>query len=205
MASWQKIKNVLHKLFSGEEVVSSIISKNDWEDQYRKGSWDRLITSDQPNTVHIAEYCLSLSKKLNRPISIVDLGCGNGGLGTALANLNVPVASSLGVDISEEALEKAKKIFPQGEYRCVDLSKEIPGEAMEADVVICNEVIYYIPMAPFLARLKKSTPSVVVFSYYKSWRSSFIWAYIRLCFGRIKRYCVSTAKQKWTIVIYEQK
>jgi len=204
MVPWKKINRVFHKFFRGKEVVSSILSKEEWDAQYESGSWDRLLASVQPNTEYIAEYCLGLSKKLNRPISVVDLGCGNGSLGASFIKVNVPISSYFGVDISETALVTAKESFPQGEYRCVDLSKEIPKEVKSADIVICNEVIYYVPITSFLKRLKEIYSGDIVFSYYESWRSFFIWIHIRLCFGKIKRYGVETESQKWSIDIYEQ-
>ncbi|MBL1434036.1 class I SAM-dependent methyltransferase [Candidatus Wolfebacteria bacterium] len=204
MVPWKKISRIFYKFFHGKEVVSSILSKEEWEDQYEGGAWKRLITFVQPNTEYIAEYCLQLSKKINQPISVVDLGCGNGGLGAAFIRLKVPISYYLGVDISEVALASAKKSFPVGEYKCIDLSKEIPKEVKNADVVICNEVIYYVPITSFLKRLKKMYEGNTIFSYYRSWRSLFIYVYIRLYFGKIKRYCVETAAQKWTIAIYEQ-
>jgi len=204
MDSWQKIKRFLNKVFSGKPVISSLISKDGWDKQYKKGSWDRLTDSVPPNSKRIAEYCFAKSKELNRSISIVDLGCGNGGLAIALLEENVPVKSYVGVDVSEEALVLAEKNFSEGKYYSIDLSKEVPREVGAADVVVCNEVIYYVPITPFLKRLKKKTTGSVVFSYYRSWRSMLIGMFIFLYFGSVKRYSVETDSQKWSIDIYEQ-
>ena len=79
---------------------------------------------------------------------ILDAGCGTGYKALALAAAN-PGAKIVGVDLSEEAVELAKKRlcyhgFKDAEFQAMAL-EDLPNLGMEFDYINCDEVLYLLP------------------------------------------------------------
>jgi SAM-dependent methyltransferase len=74
-------------------------------------------------------------------INIADFGCGRGWLSHKLKFFG----NVTGFDVSELAIENAKKSFPNTEFICIDASQPIPTKYFASfDLVISSEVIEHI-------------------------------------------------------------
>jgi SAM-dependent methyltransferase len=90
-----------------------------------------------------------------RPGSVADIGTGDGRMVRELA-LMLPEARVTGVDYSERAIQLARALNPQLDFRCVDIVGE--GLAETFDVVTLVEVFEHIPpelTAGFVAALRR--------------------------------------------------
>jgi SAM-dependent methyltransferase len=115
----------------------------------KKVFWDREFASDKwnfiDNTVGDPVYS-HLEKYVGRG-SILDLGCGPGNTATELAS---PYESYVGVDISEVALEKARKKTEEtgrtgrNHFACSDFLSYDPGRRF--NVILFRESMYHIPL-----------------------------------------------------------
>ena len=93
----------------------------------------------RPETERLIDIALSQLKNSTSP-NILDVGTGSGCIATTLS-LEIPNANVLGVDISEEALDLAKKnkekLFAVNvSFEKIDILKEIPTDNF--DVMISN-------------------------------------------------------------------
>lgn len=107
--------------------------KNDWNpDLYLKFDKER----NQPS--------IDLISRINfkNPSFIIDIGCGPGN-STKILTTRWPKSIVIGLDNSAAMIEKAKKDFPNQEWRLLDAGKdEITGEF---DIVFSNATIQWIP------------------------------------------------------------
>jgi 2-polyprenyl-3-methyl-5-hydroxy-6-metoxy-1,4-benzoquinol methylase len=84
-------------------------------------------------------------KETIRPLkfqSVIDVGCGQGSL-LAELRLEFPYIKPSGVDVSESAIELARKRVPDGDFRVLDITRT----SLDAkyDLVLCSEVLEHIP------------------------------------------------------------
>lgn len=95
------------------------------------------------------EFLVRKVWKINRPVSILDFGCGYGDLGLRLLPLVPDGSSYTGVDIADELINKARDIFKTSRYvtkfEVADLLQYEPVE--KYDVVICQSVLRHISKA----------------------------------------------------------
>lgn len=85
---------------------------------------------------------LSLIKHLDKlhPKSVLDVGCGFGHLTQAVKTLITD--DVFGVDISNVCIRKAKALFPDTDFKTLDIRVDSIGRNF--DVVILNGVLWYI-------------------------------------------------------------
>jgi ubiquinone/menaquinone biosynthesis C-methylase UbiE len=92
------LRNSEQRIYSDEEVgrLPEVNEENPYEEEWklRKDSCERLVKH--------------LTKK-NRPLKILEVGCGNGWLSHRLAQINQSVV--IGVDINSVELEQASRVF----------------------------------------------------------------------------------------------
>ncbi|ELZ61606.1 MULTISPECIES: class I SAM-dependent methyltransferase [Halorubrum] len=74
---------------------------------------------------------------------ILELGCGNGAFTEKLVSA-FPNADILGVDISEEALDKARNAAPEADFICGDMFEVIQGLERKYDLIFASECLYYL-------------------------------------------------------------
>jgi SAM-dependent methyltransferase len=118
----------------------SSLKKFFWDREFAGGKWDFIDdTSGDPIYAH-------LEKHVGHG-SILDLGCGPGNTANELA---CPFRKYVGVDISEVALEKARKRTEEtgrtgrNVFVCSDFMSFDPNE--QFDVILFRESMYHVPL-----------------------------------------------------------
>ena len=121
------------------------------------GDFDGLYASDPDpwdqsgEGERMADYYKDSRRLLNQsladinPINVLEVGCGLGVSTRAIAD-SLPNARVDGVDISEIAVEKARRSFPDLQFYSGDIGAETfeCGKTGEYDVVILHNVLWYI-------------------------------------------------------------
>lgn len=79
---------------------------------------------------------------LERPSSIVDMGCGPGN-STELLVERWPEATVIGLDSSPSMLEEARKRVPQARFDAADANRWVPGHG--TDLVFANAIYQWVP------------------------------------------------------------
>ena len=87
--------------------------------------------------------------------SILDVACAGGTLGTAPGS---EPYTYVGTDISQYAVDQARKRAPARLFHCADLKTYVPGQAF--DVICFNEVLYYLTPEENLAQLIRYSASL---------------------------------------------
>jgi 2-polyprenyl-3-methyl-5-hydroxy-6-metoxy-1,4-benzoquinol methylase len=110
--------------------------KERFEEQYRQGGWDFLNSDlELPRYGVISSYM----KNLGRPISLLDVGCGEG-LILKFCDREWLV-SYWGLDPSQTALDRISNILPGDRLVCAALEEFSTDQKF--DVILFNEVLYY--------------------------------------------------------------
>lgn len=88
---------------------------------------------------------VDLAKRITagQPKNILDIGCGPGN-STAVLKERFPKSEILGVDSSENMIEKAKKSYPDLRFRICDVTSEL--DSLDTyDVIFSNACLQWIP------------------------------------------------------------
>lgn len=116
--------------------MNSFSSKTYWERRYSEngnsgaGSYGRLAT-------YKADI-LNAFLSLNRVSSVLELGCGDGNQ----LSLMTPVASYIGVDVSETTLENCRRKFNSSRYEFV--RSDLLDRTVSAELVLSLDVIFHL-------------------------------------------------------------
>jgi SAM-dependent methyltransferase len=147
-----------------ERDARSVGSRSDWRDAYlrareREGRRlpDALVATlpDVPRTDprshewrQRADSCARLVayvRTLPRPVTIVDVGCGNGWVASRMARTDG--ARVVGIDAVADELDQARRVFgsqPRLEFVCAEVvDGDLPTD--RADVVVLASVVQYVP------------------------------------------------------------
>ncbi len=107
------------------------------------------------------EFLVKSVWKFNKPINIIDFGCGYGYLGLKLLPLLPEGSTYTGLDIGETLLSEANRIFENSPYQTkfinADLTSYVPTK--QYDLAICQAVLRHIPSSKDV--LQKMVDSVV--------------------------------------------
>ncbi|MFW6256480.1 MAG: class I SAM-dependent DNA methyltransferase, partial [Candidatus Sumerlaeota bacterium] len=119
-------------------------NKSLYEDLWEKGWLEEL---GEPGPSYRSRMRLLMRRIRNLSVEtgarILDIGCGNGNL-LILASCLIPKPRLFGVDISQNAVEVARKRLPEGRFAECDLAKEpIPFDE-KFDLILCSEVLEHI-------------------------------------------------------------
>lgn len=107
----------------------------DWNaDQYLKFRAQRTLPA-----VDLAEKI-----GLANPETILDIGCGPGN-STAVLRKKYPNAKILGIDVSENMIETAKKTYPDMDFLLLDAGKDLDKLNRTFDAAFSNACIQWIP------------------------------------------------------------
>ncbi len=122
-------------------MASGIDSNKDWgrEKEYLHSSRQNLWNNDY------FEFLVKCVWKIDRPVKIIDFGCGYGYLAQMMLQL-VPKGSTYrGIDISEDLILEAQEIFPDNKeisFEIADLNDYEP--TAEYDIAICQAVLRHL-------------------------------------------------------------
>lgn len=113
---------------------------------YRANAWNGVETRSGPGsgsaaTRHLRVQLLELVAELGVS-SVVDAACGEGYWQPELPGY-------LGLDVAPEAIERARALHPEREYRVHDVRRGCPA----ADLVICRDAIQHLSYRDGLAVL----------------------------------------------------
>lgn len=130
------------------------------EDQYRRQAarWSETQYADAASYLrHRAELVVSLGPRLEPGDTVLDLACGDGGLGAFLGEHGLRY---LGVDATPEMVEEARRLGREVELG--DLNDYAPSAPVEATTVF--RAIYYArDRAAFFRRARVYTTKKLVF------------------------------------------
>lgn len=189
----QRLIRLIGKLFSGKPLTYTPQSQERWNTQFRQKKWDFMLDQRERNDV-IARIAVS------HGTSILDVGCGNGALAEAFGRLETSVVYE-GIDISEEAIKRAREVVPQGVFHV----QPIEGFTTNTryDVIVLNEVLYYIDYRRVMADMAKLlTPDgVLVVSLYQHWRNTLIGWWLRVIHNVAVTRVTDTKGGVWNVYV----
>lgn len=161
----------LKKIFRGEPVIVLKRPQSHWDRQFSQGKWQESEEMGQNVGVVVR---MVLEEALERPIRVLDVGCGSGVLGQYIAN--TPNVTYVGTDLSESALTLARQRVPQGTFHQADMET---GPKFEGtfDVIVFAEVLLYGNYVEVLKLHEKylNENGWYIISLYQTWRTRYIW------------------------------
>lgn len=168
---FQVIKKILH----GQDVTKVRFSKEEWDEQFKKGKWDFLLQV-HPNIVAVAALVKGAVLERGK-ICVLDIGCGNGALARELTDASI---SYVGTDISQTALDRAREVAPYGTYVQATMDQD-PDLEGRYDLIIFSEVLLYGDYERVLLIHKKylKPDGRIIVSLYDTWRTKLIWKNIK--------------------------
>ncbi len=147
-------------------------SVSTWDKQFKSGKWE--YTRELQNKKVIAEIINTYQVS-----SVLDIGCGLGSLCGEIS----PSVSYTGIDISSVAIEECKKVYPKGDFFVSTLENFSTRANQVYDVLVFQEVLYYMNWLYTPLYIKRYNPRYIVISLYKSKKLK-----IRFLFWCIERY-----------------
>lgn len=122
-------------------------------------SWDKKIeylkaTRDQMWNDDYFEFLMKSVWKIETPVNIVDYGCGYGYLGLRMLPLLPAGSTYTGIDMEEELLEEAKRLFECLTYDVTFIKKDLLEYIPQSqyDLAICQSFLRHIPCAKDMLR-----------------------------------------------------
>jgi 2-polyprenyl-3-methyl-5-hydroxy-6-metoxy-1,4-benzoquinol methylase len=129
---------IYHDLILGPRGYGRPVNKSVWEAQYQRGDWAALDSLDE-----MGHYAVigGYTRFLHSSPSILDVGCGSGQL---LKWINPAFESYVGIDVAEAAIAGANT-HKLAKVTCVTADFNTWDTALQFDIVIFNESLYYAP------------------------------------------------------------
>lgn len=178
-------------------------SRERWEELYQVGRWDYLDSvTELPHYMVAVGYAREFAQ---RP-SVLDLGCGHGRLLELLRAY--PLGNYLGVDISEEAVRRARAHAPPDAHFVVGNYEEfLPASRFE--VVMFSECLSYArdPAAAMRRYAGVVAPGgVMIVSMCYNWWQYPIWSSLAAGFVTLHSAAVTNEKgQTWHVRVLRQR
>lgn len=171
-----------------------------WDAQYAKGSWKKVLHNNALNTQIIAEMCAK--KGAGERVRILDAGCGSGALLDELRKSGI-VYTYVGFDFSAEAISQIRDIDVSHESVLVADVRVPPKLEGMFDVIVFNEVLYYVSPWRTVSNYKKllAPQGILVVSIYNTWRRTIIFLLLALpiSFTDSRFIQDSKGKRSWVI------
>lgn len=175
-----------------------------WDETYAAGHWAFLDSLPQRSR-HYAIAGL-LRERFPAGAEVIDVGCGLGTLNRTLGE----GGSYLGLDVSSEAVDRARSLHKGGKARFLvgDFMDFVPDAPRDA--VILNEMLYYLPLERVeeavlrAARMVRRGGSVVV-SMHGNPKVPLVWKAIDSLGGPVRAMEVRdpSTGSSWTVRLYE--
>ena len=169
------LRNVLSIAFGGK--------RDFWEESYRVGEWNFLDSKEQsPRHILISGLALQLKRT---DAEILDIGCGRA---TLLRHLPEEGVQYTGLDVSEAVIQENQSRFANrvnATFVASDLFLFKP-ESKKFDVVVLNEVLYYLPLREATKALKhcsnllRNENSLLIISMNKNPKALILWEALNL-------------------------
>lgn len=143
-----KLRNTVRGLL--QAYGTGRIKRRLWDTEFARGRWDCL---DETQGDCVYPYVEKYAKRG----SILDLGCGSGSTGVEL--LETAYTHYTGVDISEVAIDKARRRSDgsghsgKHSYFQSDIFSYVPPDTY--DVILFRDSIYYIPHGKIVGMLDR--------------------------------------------------
>jgi len=130
-----------------EKEDGTLVFVGDFESLYLNESdpWHQSASSDN----EISKYYqysrnrLNTQLKIINPNSIVEIGCGLGHT-TDIIQKSMTSSEVFGIDISNAAILKAQKLYPNLHFRCADITLSNFSFYKKSEVVILSQLLWYI-------------------------------------------------------------
>lgn len=194
-----------YKIFQAPKGYGEPVSTELLDRQYREGFWAFLEDLDEmPNKMVTAGYMHYLSRQLNRPARLLDIGCGDGNLLELLQHF--PYENYLGLDVSREAVNQGRaRNIPRSRFEVGDFTAEIAGGPF--DFIISTGSISYAPDP--LATLKSLVPllsdnGAIIISLWRYGHNGAIWQKLEKEFTTLDATVVTNNKGlQWDIKVLQ--
>jgi predicted TPR repeat methyltransferase len=133
-----------HEIPSDDWLVAGGGDARDVADQY--DAWAETYDTDLDTWSYRAPVRIAEAVLAHRPraSSVLDVGCGTGLAGRALRDAGY-TGELIGLDISEAALEVARRSGHYATLTSADLQQPLPLDDDSVDVVVCVGVMTYLP------------------------------------------------------------
>jgi 2-polyprenyl-3-methyl-5-hydroxy-6-metoxy-1,4-benzoquinol methylase len=120
-----------------------------FEDPWHQSELDHKFDSRRQLAIN---YTLRLNKEFGIK-KVIELGCGFGFTTESLRKLGL---NSIGTDISETAIKKAKELHPESKYKVLKFNDFQSLFELEPEVIIMAEITWYVldDLEEFIKNLK---------------------------------------------------
>ena len=182
------------------------LAREEWEAQYRGGSWDFLGGVDE-----LARYAVIASylHHLRPGGSVLDVGCGEGVLLDHLAPFGP--RRYTGIDLSEAAIRRGRERGGGNAELLVanaETYRPRPGAPAQSwDAVVFNECLYYFrdPVGGALRyRGWLAEGGILVTSMFRSWRSDAIQRRLEAALPVVAKSRISNPNGTWTLAVFRR-
>lgn len=188
---WQRLLPVSSSLSA---FFPHLVTGKVWDREYARGAWDVLLDDDQLGHNMIV---LGYVMKAPRNADILEVGCGAGRLLDLIKRIEF--GSYLGVDISAEAIDRAKALcVERAAFEVADAT--LFGTDRKFDVVVFNEIAYYFQkpeevISRYVGQLKED--GFMVVSMVEFPPSRWIWRRLDEIFETVNMARVQQKRLKW--------
>lgn len=134
------------------------MNSNHWND---KIEWLKAIRTGWFNEDYI-QFLVEKVWYIYKPVNIIDFGCGFGYIGLVLLPLLPKGSTYTGIDISENLINEAQRIFKNSGYETAFIQEDLYDyqPACQYDIAISQAVLRHIPNAkPILNKMIESVLS----------------------------------------------
>jgi SAM-dependent methyltransferase len=181
--------------------IGGPFTRVEFDQWYAGGNGHRVLFSpDETPRYDAIRRQLDACRAARGALRILDAGCGNGRLAAELPAGDLP--GYLGVDFSAAAIDRARATVPAARFEVGDLVFWRPGAGASFDVVLLNEVTYYLPEAGAILRafarsLAPNGALIVSVFRHPGWQRH--WEILETGFARVAAETVTTARATWDV------
>ena len=133
--------------------------------QDHKFPWNQNIreqyASDKALTINKVQ---SIQAKRNKPINIIELGCGLGYFTNRIKSSLPKNCNVMGIDVSNTAIYKAKQLFPDCQFTVSDILDFEVYRKFNPDIILMPQITWYVleKLRAFLDFLKSEFIDIVL-------------------------------------------